>query len=104
MADYQKELLKLYFEEYNLAYHNISSFNYFINHTHSRLPVYRKTIDNITHFMTIRDILNKDRNKKLKELNLNEVLRVPLNQPIDKLLKTFQNARKHLAIVMDEYG
>lgn len=80
------------------------AFEYFINHTHSRLPVYKKSVDKITHFMTIRDILNQDRTKKLKELNLSEVLRVPLNQPIDKLLKTFQNSRKLLAIVMDEYG
>jgi CBS domain containing-hemolysin-like protein len=54
--------------------------------------------------MTIRDILNKDRNLKLKDLKLQEVLKVPLNQPIDKLLKTFQNEQKHIAIVMDEYG
>jgi len=80
------------------------AFEYFTAHTHSRIPVYTETIDKITHFMTIRDILNQDRNKKLKELNLSEVLRVPLNQPIDKLLKTFQKSRKLLAIVMDEYG
>jgi len=80
------------------------AFEYFTKHTHSRLPVYSETIDKITHFMTIRDILNQDRDKKLSELNLSEVLRVPLNQPIDKLLKTFQNSRKLLAIVMDEYG
>jgi len=80
------------------------AFEYFTSHTHSRLPVYDKTIDKITHFMTIRDILNQDRNIKLKDLKLSEVLRVPLNQPIDSVLKTFQNARKHLAIVMDEYG
>ena len=80
------------------------AFEYFTNHTHSRLPVYSGSIDKITHFMTIRDILDQDRNKKLSELKLSEVLRVPLNQPIDSVLKTFQNARKHLAIVMDEYG
>jgi len=80
------------------------AFEYFISHTHSRIPVYTETIDKITHFMTIRDILNQDRDKKLKDLKLREVLKVPLNQPIDKLLKTFQNSRKLLAIVMDEYG
>ena len=80
------------------------AFDFFINHTHSRIPVFDWTIDKITHFMTIRDILNQDRNKKLSELNLKEVLKVPINQPIDTLLKTFQNSRKHLAIVMDEYG
>jgi len=80
------------------------AFNYFIVHTHSRIPIYNKVIDKITHFMTIRDILNVDKSKKLKDLELTEVLRVPLNQHIDSLLKTFQKSRKHLAIIMDEYG
>jgi len=80
------------------------AFDFFVNHTHSRIPVYKETIDNITHFMTIRDILNVDRNKKLKDLKLSEVIKIPLNQPIDKLLKTFQGSRKHLAVVIDEYG
>jgi CBS domain containing-hemolysin-like protein len=66
------------------------AFDFFIKHTHSRIPVFNETIDKITHFMTIRDILNKDRNLKLKDLKLTEVLKVPLNQPIDILLKTFQ--------------
>jgi CBS domain containing-hemolysin-like protein len=80
------------------------AFNFFLKHTHSRIPVYSKTIDKITHMMTIRDILSIDEDTKLKDLELREVLRVPLNQHIDSLLKTFQNSRKHLAIVMDEYG
>lgn len=80
------------------------AFNYFIAHTHSRIPIYSKTIDKITHVMTIRDILNVDKTKRLKDLELTEVLRVPLNQDINSLLKIFQKSRKHLAIVMDEYG
>ena len=80
------------------------AFDFFITHTHSRIPIYSKTIDNITHIMTIRDILNADKAKKLKDLDLTDVLRVPLNQHIDSLLKTFQSSRRHISIVMDEYG
>ena len=80
------------------------AFEYFTSHTHSRLPVYKKNIDKITHIMTIRDILDQERDTKLKDLNLSEVIRVPLNQHIDSVLKTFQKTRRHLAIVMDEYG
>ncbi len=79
------------------------AFEYFLNHTHSRIPVYTKTIDKISNIMTVRDLINQDEDKKLKDLNLSEVLRVPLNQDIDSLLKVFQKSRKHLAIVMDEY-
>lgn len=78
--------------------------DFYMAHTHSRIPVYNQTIDKIDNFFTIRDIINEDRNKKLKDLKLSSVVRVPLNQPIDILLKTFQSTRKHLAIVIDEYG
>ena len=80
------------------------AFEFYTSHTHSRIPVYNKSIDKISHILTIRDILNQDRDKKLKDLELSEVIRVPLNQHIDSLLKTFQKTRRHLAIVMDEYG
>ena len=77
---------------------------FYLSHTHSRIPLYNKTIDKIDSFLTIRDILEEDKTKKLKDLELSPVIRVPLNQPIDILLKTFQSTRKHLAIVIDEYG
>ena len=77
---------------------------YYLTHTHSRIPVYTRTIDKIEHFVTIRDIINADDDKILADLDLPKVVKVPLNQPIDILLKTFQRTRKHLAIAMDEYG
>ena len=77
---------------------------YYLSHTHSRIPVYSKTIDKIEKFMTIRDILTEDKTKKLSELNLPNVLKVPLNKPLLKLLATFQKSNKHMAILIDEYG
>ncbi len=77
--------------------------DFYIKHTHSRIPLYNKTIDKIESFLTIRDIINENRDRCLKELKLSNVLRVPFNQPIDILLKTFQIKRKHLAIAIDEY-
>ena len=78
--------------------------DYYLKHTHSRIPVYNNTIDKIDFFVTIRDLIWQDKNKKISELNLTKVLKVPLNQPINKLLKIFQNTQTHLAIVIDEYG
>lgn len=77
---------------------------FYLSHTHSRIPLYNQTIDKIDSFLTIRDIISEDHNKILKDLQLTSVVRVPLNQPIDILLKTFQSTRRHLAIVIDEYG
>ncbi len=77
---------------------------FYLSHTHSRIPLYNKTIDKIDHFITIRDILNKDDSVKLTDVELTKVLKAPLNQPIDILLEWFQKAHKHLAIAIDEYG
>jgi putative hemolysin len=77
---------------------------YYLSHTYSRIPVYKKTIDNIENYLTIRDIIKEDKKKKLSELNLPEVLKAPLNKPISKLLNTFQKSNKHIAILIDEYG
>jgi len=77
---------------------------FYLFHTHSRIPIYSKTIDKIDYFITIRDIINGEDNKKIKDLDLQKVIKVPLNQPIDKLLENFQTSHKLMSIVIDEYG
>jgi len=79
--------------------------DFYLTHTHSRIPVYSKTIDKITHILTIRDLVSqKNKSKKLSELNLVKPIKVSLNQPIDNLLEDFQKSHKVIAIVIDEYG
>jgi CBS domain containing-hemolysin-like protein len=77
---------------------------YYVAHTHSRIPVFNETIDRIDHFLTIRDLLNTDPATKISELNLPEVIKIPLNQHIDTLFEHFQTEHKHMAIAIDEYG
>jgi len=81
---------------------------YYLSHTHSRIPVYNDQIDNIIGIITIRDILRERKagrnDNLLKELHFKKVLKVPINQPIDNLLDTFKTTRQHIAVVMDEYG
>jgi CBS domain containing-hemolysin-like protein len=77
---------------------------YYLQHTHSRIPIYVNNIDNIEKYMTVRDIIGQDAKKKLSDLQLPEVLKVPINTPIDKLLEVFQKTHKHIAILIDEYG
>lgn len=81
---------------------------YYLSHTHSRIPVYHDQIDTIIGIITIRDILRErkaGRNEhELKTLHFKKVLKVPINQPIDNLLDTFKSTRQHIAVVMDEYG
>lgn len=71
----------------------------------SRLPVYQDTIDNI-----IGVIHEKDFNKMLydggKEISgiIHDVLCITEGMKISKLLRAFQEAKAHMAVVVDEYG
>lgn len=83
--------------------------DFVLNHTHSRIPVYTETIDNIGYVINLRFLISEQKkwngNLKLSQLkNLDKAIKIPLNHPIDKLLEIFKNSRKHLAIVLDEYG
>lgn len=82
--------------------------NFYLSHTHSRIPVYTETIDKIDYFITSRDLIKEfhiwNLDKKISEVTLKKVLKVPLNQSIAVLLETFQKAHKIMAIIIDEYG
>ena len=79
-----------------------------IEYTHSRIPVYRKSLDNIVGVVSTKDILkfsaNEKSNKKLKNLKLSMPLEVPHSKKINKLFREFQRKHIHLAIVIDEFG
>jgi len=82
--------------------------DYMMKHTHSRIPVYHEDIDHIVWIVNMRillDEINKgNQDKLLKDIKLIKPIKVPLNKPTDELLKTFQTAKQHIAIVIDEYG
>ncbi|USN59253.1 MAG: CBS domain-containing protein [Candidatus Peribacteria bacterium] len=81
---------------------------YYLSHTHSRIPIYDGMIDKIDYFITARDIIfafkRGELEKKMSDLKLKTVIKIPLNQPISKVMETFQNAHKVMGIVLDEYG
>jgi CBS domain containing-hemolysin-like protein len=82
--------------------------DFVIKKSHSRIPIYKDTIDNIVGIVTIKDILmlseEYNDNKKLENCDLKKPLFVPVSKKIDILFKEFQKARTHIAIVIDEYG
>lgn len=71
----------------------------------SRLPVYEETIDNI-----VGVIHEKDFNKMLHDggSDINEIVHgvicITGGMKISKLLREFQSAKTHMAVVVDEYG
>jgi len=78
--------------------------------SHSRIPVYRNSIDNIVGIFYIKEFIRecfkfKDNyeNFDIKVL-LHEPLFVVGSKKISDLLKVFQQKKQHLAIVIDEFG
>jgi CBS domain containing-hemolysin-like protein len=103
----------------------------FIEANHSRMPVYRESLDDLSGMIHIKDLVrwlnqkgSKARRKRAKEtavsaLSLNstdlatevnalgitrEVLFVPPSMPAGDLLIKMQSTHIHMAIVVDEYG
>jgi CBS domain containing-hemolysin-like protein len=73
---------------------------------HSRIPVYRETIDEIAGVLHVRDLLHAwedDAENRTIEGYVREVMFVPETLSVGDLLADMQ-VRKHVAIVVDEYG
>jgi CBS domain containing-hemolysin-like protein len=74
--------------------------------THSRLPVFRETLDDVIGMVHIKDVLPKSRENG--DLNLRRILREVIfaapSMPVLDLLAQMRDTRIHLALVVDEYG
>jgi len=74
---------------------------------HSRIPVFKETIDNIIGVLYVKDLLKLliDKSKKfqLKKV-LHDPFFVPETMPLDELLLEFKLRKLHLAVLLDEYG
>ncbi|MCB9202330.1 MAG: gliding motility-associated protein GldE [Flavobacteriales bacterium] len=71
----------------------------------SRIPIYKKNIDEISGILYAKDLIN---HLEKDNLNWNYLVRdayfVPENKKLDDLLLDFQEKKIHIAIVVDEYG
>ena len=99
----------------------------FVEANHSRLPVYRETLDDVIgmihvkdflRFMTVKGKTPKSKTgvglslsaaelaAKVKSQNniIRDVLYVPLSMPASDLLFKMKSTHVHLAVVVDEYG
>jgi gliding motility-associated protein GldE len=72
---------------------------------YSRWPVYSKSMDEITGFLFVKDLLPHldDQEYHWQQL-IRPAFFVPEHKKIDDLLQEFQQQKIHLAIVVDEYG
>tara|TARA_B100000674_G_C37975238_1_gene978961 strand:+ start:1168 stop:2088 length:921 start_codon:yes stop_codon:yes gene_type:complete len=73
---------------------------------HSRLPVYRNTLDDAIGMVHIKDVLaatNGEKNTKLSDIVRSVLFVAPSIRVLDLLLQ-MRVARTHMALVVDEYG
>jgi len=74
--------------------------------SHSRLPVYRETLDDVIGMVHIKDLLglwDKSEALAMDEIT-RQVLFVAPSMPVLDLLLQMQATRVHMAVVVDEYG
>ncbi|WP_445680309.1 hemolysin family protein [Radicibacter daui] len=79
----------------------------FVTVGHSRMPVYRDTLDDVLGFIHIKDamaaLLDPARTKKPGDL-LRNVLIVAPSMSVSDLLLDMRLSRTHMAMVVDEFG
>jgi putative hemolysin len=77
---------------------------------HSRVPVYRENLDNIVGILYAKDLLPYLRpdSDPGEPINIRSLARaaayVPETKLVDELLAEMRTTRRHIAIVVDEYG
>ena len=72
---------------------------------HSRIPVYDETIDEIKGILYVKDIIKNINRKTFKIKNImKEAYFVSQSKLINELFKELQKNKKHIAIIVDEYG
>ena len=77
------------------------------SHHHSRIPIYRGTVDNIVGVIHIRDYLRdylRHGDKTRLRTKMNPPAFVSPETPVDEVLQQMSSHRVQLAIVRDEHG
>ena len=73
---------------------------------HSRVPVYRDTLDNTIGFVHMKDIVLRQAKKEAFTLHdiLRPILFIAPSMPVSKLIMRMRQTRQHMAVVIDEFG
>ena len=75
---------------------------------HSRIPVYEGNIDNIIGILHIKDVMIEAHKNGWEELDIKKLLKQPFFVPdtkdADELFRELQQSRRHMAVLVDEYG
>ena len=79
-----------------------------LNEKYSRIPVFQGNIDNIIGILYMKDFIYESYKVGFENVNIKDILHSPYFVPemknIDELFKELQITKKHMAILIDEYG
>lgn len=77
-----------------------------IEHGHSRVPVYRETLDDVVGFVHVKDVLAPVADRRPAKLAsmIRKALVVAPSLPVFDLLVQMRQSRTHIAMVVDEFG
>lgn len=82
--------------------------NIIIDKEHTRIPVYKDSLDNVVGFIHIKDLVSYLGVGAKKTFSMHSILReilfVPPSMKVIDLLIKMQAKRVHMALVLDEYG
>ena len=76
----------------------------FLSEGYSRLPVYRETVDTIVGVIHEKELYAAIHEGVPWQTKLQQPLCVPEGMKISALLRQLQQAKAHLAVVVDEFG
>ncbi|KOF56009.1 MULTISPECIES: hemolysin family protein [Clostridium] len=75
---------------------------------YSRIPVFQDDSDNIIGILYMKDFMIEARKVGFENVDIKSILHqayfVPERKNIDELFKELQSSKKHMAILIDEYG
>lgn len=79
-----------------------------LEENYSRIPVYEGDMDNIIGILYLKDFLHEAYQVGFENVGIKKLLHRPYFVPecknIDQLFKELQKSKKHLAVLIDEYG
>ena len=79
-----------------------------LEENYSRIPVYEGDMDNIIGILYLKDFLHEAYQVGFENVDIKKLLHRPYFVPecknIDQLFKELQKSKRHLAVLIDEYG
>jgi len=73
----------------------------FIDSGHSKIPIYKDSLDNIVGVTYLYDLYNKP--ESLKEI-IKPIAHIPYTKNLVDILEDFQSSHRSIAVVVDEHG